>query len=114
VCEHHTKLHRLAFVDADKALTLLEAIDVFRRPERLDKFLLACEADARGRTGFEDREYPQRAFLQTLAETAKTIDVGAAIKNAKPTDIGAFVRELRLAAIDERLTHLRFEDHHAS
>ena len=114
VCEHHTKLHRLEQVDADKALTLLEAIDVFRRPERLDKFLLACEADARGRTGFEDRDYPQRAFLQTLAEAATGIDVGAAIKNANPADIGAFVRELRRAAIDERLTQLRSEEHHAS
>jgi len=114
VCEHHTKLHRLEQVDADKALTLLEAIDVFRRPERLDKFLLACEADARGRTGFEDRDYPQRAFLQTLAEAATGIDVGAAIKNANPADIGAFVRELRRAAIDERLIQLRSEEHHAS
>lgn len=114
VCEHHTKLHRLEQVDADKALALLEAIDVFRRPERLDKFLLACEADARGRTGFEDRDYPQRAFLQTLAEAATGIDVGAAIKNANPADIGAFVRELRRAAIDESLTQLRSEEHHAS
>ena len=114
VCEHHTKLHRLEQVDADKALALLEAIDVFRRPERLDKFLLACEADARGRTGFEDRDYPQRAFLQTLAEAATGIDVGAAIKNANPADIGAFVRELRREAIDERLTQLRSEEHHAS
>jgi tRNA nucleotidyltransferase (CCA-adding enzyme) len=114
VCEHHTKLHRLEQVDADKALALLEAIDVFRRPERLDKFLLACEADARGRTGFEDRDYPQRAFLQTLAEAATGIDVGAAIKNANPADIGAFVRELRRAAIDERLVQLRSEEHHAS
>ena len=114
VCEHHTKLHRLEQVDADKALALLEAIDVFRRPERLDKFLLACEADARGRTGFEDRDYPQSAFLQTLAEAATGIDVGAAIKNANPADIGAFVRELRRAAIDERLTQLRTEEHHAS
>jgi len=112
VCEHHTKLHRLEQVDADKALALLEAIDVFRRPQRLDKFLLACEADARGRTGFEDRDYPQRAFLQTLAEAATGIDVGAAIKNANPADIGAFVRELRRAAIDERLTQLRSEEHH--
>ena len=114
VCEHHTKLHRLEQVDADKALALLEAIDVFRRPERLDKFLLACEADARGRTGFEDRDYPQRAFLQTLAEAATGIDVGAAIKNANPADIGALVRELRRAAIDESLTQLRSEEHHAS
>jgi len=114
VCEHHTKLHRLEQVDADKALALLEAIDVFRRPERLDKFLLACEADARGRTGFEDRDYPQSAFLQTLAEAATGIDVGAAIKNANPADIGAFVRELRRAAIDERLIQLRSEEHHAS
>ncbi len=101
-------------MDADKALTLLEAIDVFRRPERLNKFLLACEADARGRTGFENREYPQRAFLQSLAEAATAIDVGAAIKEFRPTDIGAFVRELRLAAVEERLLHIRPESYHGN
>ena len=46
-------------------LKLIEALDGFRRPERVQKFLLACEADARGRTGLEERDYPQNAYLTT-------------------------------------------------
>lgn len=103
VCEHHTKLHRLERVDAEQALNLLEAIDVFRRPERLAKFLAACEADARGRTGLEQRDYPQRAFLEEIAEAATSVDVGASIAAHGPSDVKQFVRQLRLAAIDARL-----------
>jgi hypothetical protein len=40
--------------------------------------------------------------------------VGAAIKESKPTDIGAFVRELRLAAVEERLLHIRPESYHGN
>lgn len=36
-------------------------------PEQFERFLLACEADARGRKGFEDRDYPQPAKLRTAA-----------------------------------------------
>jgi tRNA nucleotidyltransferase (CCA-adding enzyme) len=36
--------------------------------------LLACEADHRGRTGFEDRPYPQAARLQQAFEAARGVD----------------------------------------
>jgi tRNA nucleotidyltransferase (CCA-adding enzyme) len=110
VCEHHTKLHKLEHVDAEKGLALLEAIDVFRRPERLSLFLAACEADARGRTGFEDRDYPQRPFLEQLAETVTALDVGAVIgellEEDRPRDIRGYVRGLRLAVIETHLAQL--------
>lgn len=109
VCEHHTALHRLKNVDAQAALQLLEAIDVQRRPERLDQFLDACEADARGRTGLEKRDYPQRKFLETLAAAVTAIDVGAAIAAARPSDVPHFVRELRLRAIEDTLIELKRE-----
>jgi len=109
VCEHHTALHRLKNVDAQAALQLLEAIDVQRRPERLGQFLDACEADARGRTGLEERDYPQRKFLETLAAAVTAIDVGAAIAAARPSDVPHFVRELRLRAIDNTLIELKRE-----
>ena len=34
------------------------AADGLRQPERFDEMLLACEADARGRKGLEDRALP--------------------------------------------------------
>lgn len=109
VCRYHTALHRLKDVDAQAALQLIEAIDVQRRPERLGQFLNACEADARGRKGFEDRSYPQRQFLETLAAAVTTIDVGAAIAAARPSDVPGFVRQLRLQALEKTLIELKRE-----
>ena len=109
VCEQLTALHRLRDIDAHAALQLIEAIDVQRRPERLAQFLNACEADARGRTGLENRDYPQRAFLERLAAAVTAIDIGAAIAAERPSDIPAFVRQLRLQAIEQTLVELKRE-----
>ena len=61
---YHTHVHRAAELRADTVLNTLEGCDALRRPERFADFLLACEADARGRTGLEDRGYPQREYLR--------------------------------------------------
>lgn len=106
VCEHHTKLHRITELRPTTLLKLLEALDVFRRPQRLDKFLAACEADARGRTGFEDREYPQKKYLRELFAALSTIDIGAALKSAKPENTKEFVYQTRLQVLSETVQQL--------
>ncbi|MEN8213274.1 MAG: multifunctional CCA addition/repair protein [Pseudomonadota bacterium] len=53
----------------------LEALDAFRRPERFERFLLACEADLRGRTGREDAPLPHRRHFQRLHEAAGRVSV---------------------------------------
>ena len=55
-------------------LKLLNSLDALRRPTRLDTFLLACEADKRGRLGHEEDAYPQADFLRTARATAATVD----------------------------------------
>lgn len=77
VARYHGLAHRVFDLDAATLLGLLKALDALRRPERLDDFLLACEADARGRTGFETREYPQSARLRTALRLAREVDAGA-------------------------------------
>ena len=107
VCEHHTKLHRIKELRPMTLLDLLETIDAFRRPERLDRFLLACEADARGRTGLEDRTYPQKAYLKAIQEAVLAIDNGALIAQAdgaKPQDV---VAKKRLEVVTETIESLR-------
>lgn len=64
VARDHTNCHRSFELKAQTILKLLQRLDAFRRPEKLFQFLLCCEADARGRTGFEDRPYPQASFLR--------------------------------------------------
>ena len=64
VCEYHTLCHRALALRGKTLLKLLNATDALRRPERFEAFLLACEADARGRKGLEQRDYPQADFLR--------------------------------------------------
>lgn len=64
VGEYHLLAHRALELKPATVLRLLERLDAFRRPERLDPFLLACQADRRGRLGREDEPYPQAEFLR--------------------------------------------------
>lgn len=64
VAAWHTHCHRALELKASSLLKLLLRLDAFRRPERFEQFLICCEADARGRTSFEDRDYPQSDFLR--------------------------------------------------
>lgn len=64
VCEYHLHSHRALELRGATVLKLLRATDALRRPERFEEFLLTCEADARGRKGLEDRDYPQADYLR--------------------------------------------------
>jgi tRNA nucleotidyltransferase (CCA-adding enzyme) len=70
VCEYHQLVHRAKELKANTVLKFFNAIDVWRRPERLNDILLCCTADLRGRTGFEQATYEQAAYLQQLADAA--------------------------------------------
>jgi tRNA nucleotidyltransferase (CCA-adding enzyme) len=78
VCRHHLTMHKLLESPPETIVELLEAIDAFRRPERVRQLTQACEADARGRQGREQRPYPQARWLQRCYEAARAVD-GAAI-----------------------------------
>jgi tRNA nucleotidyltransferase (CCA-adding enzyme) len=81
-------------------LKLFETTDAFRRPERFTELLLACESDARGRTGLETKPYPQAAYLQRARDAAAVVTLSdeerAGLQGAA---IGEKIRAKRLAAI---------------
>ena len=106
VCEHHTKLHRIKELRPATLLKLIEALDGFRRPERVQKFLLACEADAKGRTGLEKRDYPQNAYLTTILNELSQLDLGALLKEEKPKNPQEFVQQSRLNLLSDILARL--------
>jgi len=97
---HHAVVHRAAELRPATVLKLLEATDAFRRPERFEEMLAACEADARGRTGLEAQPYPQRDYLRRAraAAAAVTLDEGERQGLMGPA-FGEKIREKRLAAI---------------
>jgi tRNA nucleotidyltransferase (CCA-adding enzyme) len=74
VAKYHTHCHRAFELKPSTVMRLFEALDIFRRPDTLQWFLVACEADAKGRTGFEHREYPQTDYLNDCAQAAKSVE----------------------------------------
>jgi tRNA nucleotidyltransferase (CCA-adding enzyme) len=73
VTEFHGLCHRAFELRADTIARLLKQLDAFRNPDDFYDFLLACEADSRGRTGFENREYPQAGYLASCFAAARLI-----------------------------------------
>ena len=99
---YHTHVHRALELRADTVLRTLEACDALRRPERFADFLLACEADARGRKGLEQRDYPQRAFFTAARERAAAAALAPAERDGLSGEqIGQELRRRRIAAIEE-------------
>lgn len=75
VAQWHTHCHRAMELKPSTVLKVLQSNDAFRRPERFHQFLVCCEADARGRTGFEERDYPQADFFRRALSAAQQIDL---------------------------------------
>jgi len=99
VARYHGHCHKFAELRDTTVLETLEAIDAFRRPERVAQFVLACEADYRGRTGYEERPYPQGGMLRAAFSAARGIDTAGIAAGKSGPEIGEAIRRARLAAI---------------
>jgi len=101
VAEFHTHCHRASELRAKTVVKLLERTDAFRRPERFEQFLAACEADARGRMLFEDRDYPQADVLRQAFNAAAAVDSAGIAKQFDAKEIPEAIRRARIAAIKQ-------------
>ncbi len=99
VSEYHTHCHRAFELRPATILRVLEATDAFRRPRRFEQFLLACEADARGRKGLEDRRYDQVDLLRGALTAAGGVDAAAIAAEFEGKAIGEAIRRRRLEAV---------------
>jgi tRNA nucleotidyltransferase (CCA-adding enzyme) len=82
VAAEHGHIHQSLGFGAAASLRLLQRCDALRRPERFEHVLLACECDARGRTGLEDRDYPQSQRLREALRAALSVDTAALAQEA--------------------------------
>ncbi len=97
---HHTLVHRAAELRPATVLKLFEAVDAFRRADRFEDLLSACEADARGRKGLQDRPYPQADLLRRARTAAAAVSLDESERQGLiGPAIGAKIRKKRLAAI---------------
>ncbi len=102
VARYHGIVHRALELRPGTIVELLERADAFRRPARFADVLLACEADGRGRTGFESKPYPQRAWLMRAFEAAAAIRPTAAdLAEHRGEGIAEQLHKRRIAALKE-------------
>lgn len=80
VSEYHTHIHKALELKAQTVLKVLKNCDAFRRPERFEAMLVCAKADSRGRTGYEDIDYPQAAYFKKALLLAQTIQAQALVK----------------------------------
>jgi tRNA nucleotidyltransferase (CCA-adding enzyme) len=106
VARYHGNVHRAFELRPQTVLEILEKADALRRPDRFAQALIACEADARGRTGFEECAYPQREYLGAARDAAAAVRPSAAdIAIKDGAQIAAQLRQERqraIAAVRER------------
>ena len=100
VARYHGQVHRAEELRPETVLRLLESADAFRRPERFEQFLLACEADSRGRTGYEDSEFTQGIYLRRALQTAQAVDAsGLTAEGFSGKALGDELARRRVAAL---------------
>lgn len=102
VMQYHTHCHRAFELRASTLTDLLAALGVFKEGNCFPEFLLACEADAKGRTGLENRPYPQAEFLRAVAKSVQFLDISAVLNSdLKGSQIGEAIRRLRIQVVAE-------------
>lgn len=104
VAREHGNIHRSGDLGAAALVRLLERCDAFRKPQRFDDILLACECDARGRGGLSESPYPQRARLRAALETAQQVATDqvaaqAQARGASGKAIGDAIQQARVAQL---------------
>ncbi|HVF16086.1 MAG TPA: multifunctional CCA addition/repair protein [Steroidobacteraceae bacterium] len=108
VGRHHLVMHKADEVRPGTLVDLLEHLDAFRRPMRVDQFILACEADARGRKGLEDRLYPQAELVRRAFAAARSASLSEEMREGLTGEqIAQRMHQERVKAVK---TELRVEE----
>ncbi|AGH38492.1 Multifunctional CCA protein [Bibersteinia trehalosi USDA-ARS-USMARC-188] len=81
VTEFHSHCHKMTELRPETVIKLFNKLDVWRKPERFFDYLLVCEADSKGRLGFEDRPYPQAERAKSYYHAAMQVDVQQVIQD---------------------------------
>ncbi|EOI3464474.1 multifunctional CCA addition/repair protein [Cronobacter dublinensis] len=73
VAEFHDLIHTFPVLKPRTIVGLFDSIDAWRKPQRVEQIAITSEADVRGRTGFEAKDYPQARLLREAWEVARAV-----------------------------------------
>lgn len=101
VAQYHTHCHKVSELRAATLVDLLQTLGAFKPDNHLHDFVLACEADACGRLGFEQADYPQAEIFLRAAQVAANADTTVALnRGLQGAKIGEAIRRIRINAIN--------------
>ncbi|MEO5343106.1 MAG: HD domain-containing protein, partial [Gammaproteobacteria bacterium SHHR-1] len=101
---YHGHIHKADELRPDTFLRVLEQCDALRRPQRFEQILIACEADSRGRLGFEQAPYPQAERFRRALSAAQGFDPASIdMAGLRGEQIKQRIHQGRLAAIRQAL-----------
>lgn len=101
VMRYHTHSHRAFELRAATLVDLLTDLGALKKENNLNDFLLACEADCKGRTGKENTPYPQADYIRKIAKIATNIDTKEILHaNLQGAKIGEAIRQLRIKTVN--------------
>lgn len=102
VCREHLLVHQARELRPETLMALFERLDALRRPERFERFLIACECDARGRATLENRDYPQPDYLRAAFAQLQTVLPAAVAQDGfTGAELGTELRRRRVLALSE-------------
>jgi len=101
VTEYHLHMHKMAELKPTTILKMLENTRCLMDDERAQQIAQSCIADARGRTGFENRDYTQAALFIEFQQAAKSVDGGSIAQGLSDG------REIQSAIHDARLKKIK-------
>lgn len=100
VARFHGDMHKVEQLRPDTQLKILERCDALRRPARFAEVLAACEADYRGRLGWEEKDYTPAATWRRALAAIQSVDAGAIAQACSdPQQIPARIHEARVNAL---------------
>ncbi|MFT7455204.1 MAG: tRNA nucleotidyltransferase (CCA-adding enzyme) [Marinobacter maritimus] len=102
VSEHHTLIHKGLELKAATLITLMNQNDAWRKPERFEQMLQCCVADSKGRTGFENKDYPSAEYIWRAFQAAQLVDVQPIIQQGyKGAEIKAQLQNARIRVVEQ-------------
>ena len=106
VARYHGLAHKASSLRPNTLHKIIVAVDGIRRPGRFEDFLIACEADARGRKGLEEQAYPQAEILKCALHAARTVRAEETENSVKGKALGELIRQKQIESISAALkTH---------
>ena len=102
VTEYHLLCHKALQLEPEIIVNLLKGIGALKSAAKLEDFILCCMADARGRTGFEQRDYPPADYLRAALSLVMDVSIADLVKSGiEGAEIGRQLNLRRIACIAE-------------